>query len=289
MIEVVATGPLCTVQDGGRRGWAHLGVGHSGAADQPAYALANRLVGNAVGAAALECTFGQLHVRVLDACIVATAGAPCPIVVHGGPPFAHQQPVALPAGALITLRAPTNGLRTYVAFRGGVDIAGEMGSSSTDVLSGLGPPPLAVGQRLALGPDPGTEVPTEIAPLLARSTDPIALWPGPRRHWFGDEAAQLLTSSMYQVETDSNRVGVRLRGPALPRSVAEELPSEGLVEGAIQVPADGQLVVFLADHGTTGGYPVIAVVDPADLPRIAQARPGDRVSFRWLPRGAGRV
>jgi biotin-dependent carboxylase-like uncharacterized protein len=289
VIEIIAPGPLCTVQDRGRRGWAYLGVGHSGAADQPAYALANRLVGNAAGAPALECTFGQLRFGVEDACFVATAGAPCPIDVAGGPPFAHQQPVALPAGAVVTLRAPTSGLRTYIAFRGGVVIKVEMGSSSTDILSGLGPPPLVAGQLLALGPDPGTEVPTEIAPLLAPSTDPIALWPGPRRHWFGDDAARLLTSTEYEVQPDSNRVGVRLRGPALVRDVAGELLSEGLVEGAIQVPADGQLVVFLADHGTTGGYPVIAVVDPADLPRIAQARPGDRVSFRWLPRGVGRV
>ncbi len=289
MIEILATGPLCTVQDRGRRGWAHLGVGHSGAADQPAYALANRLVGNAIGAPALECTFGQLRFRVEDACFVATAGAPCPIDVDAGPPFAHQQPVALPAGAIVTLRAPTSGLRTYVAFRGGVAVAAEMGSGSTDILSGLGPPPLVVGQRLALGADPGTAVPTEIAPLLAPSTDPIALWPGPRRHWFNDDTAMLLTSTVYEVQPDSNRVGVRLRGPALAREFAGELPSEGLVEGAIQVPADGQLVVFLADHGTTGGYPVIAVVDPADLPRIAQARPGDRLSFRWLPHVVGRV
>jgi len=282
MIEIVNPGPLCTVQDAGRRGWARLGVGHSGAADRVSFALANRLVGNEHGAAVLELTFGGLVLRTTTACLIASTGAPCAITVRDGPPMAAQQPVAMPAGATLTWSAPSSGLRTYVAVRGGIAVEAVMGSRSTDTLSGLGPPPLRAGDALPVGRDPGTDVPTELAPWRPSSDAPLGIWPGPRRHWFDDTTAALLASATYVVQSASNRIGVRLAGEALLRSVAAELPSEGLVEGAIQVPAEGQPVVFLADHGTTGGYPVIAVVDPGDIHRVAQARPGDALTFRWL-------
>jgi biotin-dependent carboxylase-like uncharacterized protein len=281
MIEVVAPGSLCTIQDEGRHGWAHLGVGHSGAADRHAYALANRLVGNPSGAAMLECTFGGLSLRTDAACVITITGALCPIDVVGGPACGHQQPVALPAGTTITLGSPLEGVRTYVAIRGGIDVAPIMGSRSTDTLSGLGPAPLNAGDVLAVGPDPGTAVPTEAAPPAPLSRDPLRLWPGPRRDWFASAALTALTSSPYVVQPSSNRIGVRLAGRPLERTTTAELPSEGMVEGAVQVPADGQPLIFLADHGTIGGYPVIAVVDPSDLPRVAQARPGHALTFHW--------
>ena len=281
MFEVINPGPLCTVQDAGRHGWARLGVGHSGAADRPAYELANRLVGNEPGTAALECTFGGLDLRLHTALVVAITGAPAPAIVTDGPPLAHQHPVAMPAGARIALKPPPTGLRTYVGIRGGIDVAPVMGSRSTDTLSGVGPPPLRPGDLLAVGADPGTEVPTVAAPPRPLANTPIALWPGPRRDWFDNATADLLVREPYVVQSASNRVGVRLAGAPLLRLVLSELPSEGLIEGAIQVPAEGQPVVFLADHGTTGGYPVIAVVDPTDIARVAQARPGDALTFRW--------
>ncbi|HEY4333493.1 MAG TPA: biotin-dependent carboxyltransferase family protein, partial [Ilumatobacteraceae bacterium] len=180
MLEIVRPGPLCTVQDGGRHGWAHLGVGHSGAADQVAFALANRLVGNAPGAAVLEATFGGVAFRAQRAVLIAVAGAPCDITVVGGPSVGHQQPVALPVGAEVHLSVPRTGLRTYVAVRGGVDVHPVLGSRSTDLLSGLGPSALSAGELLAVGPDPGTPVPTEAAPWRPWPEGPIALWPGPR-------------------------------------------------------------------------------------------------------------
>jgi len=282
MIEIVAPGPLCTVQDGGREGWAHLGVGRSGAADRSAFDLANRLVGNPVGAAALECTFGGLRVRVHAAALVALTGAECDVAVETGPPIGFRQPTAVPAGASFTLRPPDRGLRTYLAVRGGIDVAPVMGSRSTDLLNGLGPPPLAAGVVLAIGSDPGTPIPTEYAPPTAGHEWPISIWPGPRRDWFSAAAHLTLVRSPYVVLPTSNRIGVRLSGVELERTVNRELPSEGIVEGAIQVPNDGQPLVFLADHPTTGGYPVIAVVDPAELGRVAQSRPGDTLRFRWM-------
>lgn len=282
MIEVVEPGPLCTVQDAGRGGWAHLGVGRSGAADRTSFALANRLVGNPVDAAVLECTFGGVQLRFRTAVLLALTGAEGDVVVDNGPPLGFRQPTALPAGARVVLGPPSRGLRTYIAVRGGIDVPAVMGSRSTDLLNGLGPSPIAAGDVLAIGGDPLTQIPTEFAPPPAGHEWPIAIWPGPRADWFAPGAWIALAQSPYVVLPASNRIGVRLSGVALERAITEELPSEGIVEGAIQVPNDGQPLVFLADHPTTGGYPVIAVVDPAEVGRIAQARPGDTIRFRWL-------
>ena len=291
MIEIVAPGPLCTVQDRGRPGLAHLGVGRSGAVDRPAYELANRLVGNPGGEAALELTFGGARVRFDTACLVAVTGAACATTGHD---LGDQQPVAVPAGTTIAFAVPDQGVRTYLAVRGGIDARPVLGSRSTDVLGGLGPSPLRRGDRLSIGPDPATSFPVELAPRVPRTAEPIRLWPGPRVTWFDADVLDRLVDAGavgevdggYVVGPTSNRIGVRLHGAPLARSSERELPSEGVVEGAIQVPPDGQPLVFLADHPTTGGYPVIAVVDPSDLPRIAQARPGDTLRFRWSGRRA---
>lgn len=281
MIEVVGPGPLCTVQDAGRVGWAHLGVGRSGAADRAALALANRLVGNAADAAALECTFGGAQLRFHAAVLLALTGAECDVVVDDGPPLGFRQPTAVPAGARVVLGPPSRGLRTYIAVRGGIDVPAVVGSRGTDLLNGLGPPPIIAGDLLAIGDDPLTPIPTEFAPPSAGHEWPITIWPGPRADWFAPAAWIALAQSPYVVLPASNRIGVRLSGVALERAVTAELLSEGIVEGAIQVPNDGQPLIFLADHPTTGGYPVIAVVDPAEIDRIAQARPGDTLRFRW--------
>lgn len=286
MIEIVAPGPLCTVQDLGRPGLAAIGVGRSGAVDRTALALANRLVGNRSDAAALEITFGGLHVLVRDASLMAVTGAPCAATV-AHPQLAvaiglgDQHPLAIPAGSTVKFAAPATGMRTYLAVRGGFDTALTLGSRSTDLLSGLGTPPLQPGDVLAVGPDPGTRLPTESAPRRPPDVRPILIWPGPRHHWFEQRSLDSLVSAAYVVQSTSNRIGVRLAGASLVRNVTRELPSEGLVEGAVQVPSDGQPLVFLADHPTTGGYPVVAVVDEADIGRVAQARPGESLTFRW--------
>ena len=280
MLTVLATGPLTTVQDRGRIGFAGIGVPRSGAADAASAELANRLVGNDAAAAVLEATAGGLRVRAGRTLLVAVTGAPAPVLVdrRAGP---FGAPFTLRPGSEVALGAPPQGLRTYLAVRGGVDVPPVLGSRSTDMLSGLGPTPLAVGDRLPIGKLQAEEPFVDIAPLRPPSSEPVLrVLPGPRRDWLTADAWAALTTADWSVTTDSNRVGLRLAGPALARATDDELPSEGLVPGAVQVPPDGAPVLFLADHPVTGGYPVLAVVVTADLPAAAQLRPGDRVRFR---------
>lgn len=281
-IEIVHCGPLTTVQDAGRPGYAALGVGRSGAADAAAASLANRLVGNDEGAACLELTFGSTTLAFRRPARVAVTGAPCRLNLAA----AMNAPFTVPAGATLTIGTPSSGLRTYVAVRGGIAVPPVLGSRSTDVLSGLGPAVLAAGDRLPIGTDHNGPPPAvEVAPVNPPATGDLVVHvvPGPRDDWCTPAALRTLLTAGFTVTADSNRVGVRLSGPALARARHEELPSEGVVAGAIQVPPSGQPVVFLADHPVTGGYPVIAVVRTADLPVLAQARPGQRVSFRLRP------
>ena len=192
-------------------------------------------------------------------------------------------PCTVPAGGRLTIGTPASGVRTYVAVRGGFAVAPTLGSRSTDVLSGLGPAPLSPGDVLPVGSDHSGPPPAvEVAPVNPPPAGDLVVrvLPGPRADWCTPEALRTLSSAAFTVAPDSDRVGVRLSGPRLTRSRLAELPSEGVVAGSIQVPPSGQPVVFLADHPVTGGYPVIAVVRSADLPVLAQARPGQRVSFR---------
>ncbi|HEV7649021.1 MAG TPA: biotin-dependent carboxyltransferase family protein [Actinophytocola sp.] len=285
-LEIVHCGPMATVQDRGRRGYAALGVGRSGAADAPAAALANRLVGNDEGAACLELTFGSATLLFHRYTRVAVTGAPCLLDRAA----AMNAPFTVPAGGTLTIGAPASGVRTYVAVRGGVAVPPVLGSRSTDVLSGLGLPALSPGNLLPIGtdhsgPPPGVEVAPVNPPAAGELT--VRVLAGPRADWCTPEALATLLAEPFTVSADSNRVGVRLSGPVLARARHEELPSEGMVPGAIQVPPAGQPVVFLADHPVTGGYPVLAVVTSADLPVLAQARPGQRVRFRLAPGEAG--
>jgi allophanate hydrolase subunit 2 len=162
-----------------------------------------------------------------------------------------------------------------------VDVPPVLGSRSTDTLSGLGPARLAAGDRLPVGSLMADEPIVDVAPVRPPSARPVlGLLPGPRRDWLTPDAWTALTSREWTVTTDSNRVGLRLAGPPLERARRDELPSEGLVPGAVQVPPDGTPVLFLADHPVTGGYPVLAVVRTSDLSAAAQLRPGDVVRFR---------
>jgi len=280
VIEVVRTGPLSTVQDLGRPGLAHLGVGHSGAADRAAARLANRLVGNAETAAVLEVTLGGLALRFERASTVALTGAPLPIRVGGGA-GAMCTPVPVGADDTVTLGQPEHGVRTYVAVRGGIAVEPILGSRSTDTLSGLGPPTLFEGTRLPVGDEVMRFPNVDVVPVPEPLTELVLeVLRGPRDDWFVDEALDVLVSKPYDVTPESDRIGLRLRGPALERRRTEELPSEGMVEGSLQVTPDGMPVLFLADHPVTGGYPVIAVVDAEHMHLAAQARPGQQIRFR---------
>lgn len=291
-LVVVKPGPLSLIQDLGRPGRASIGVGRSGAADRAASAFANRLVGNPAAAALVETTFGGLAVRAEADLLIAVAGAPCPLTIDGEP-AGHESVLSVAAGQVVALRTPSAGLRSYLAVHGGIDVPQVLGSRSTDTLAGLGPEPLRRGDVLPIGIAPSEARRLEAPPrrTVAAAGDDVILRVllGPRDDWFIDPAG--LAVGCWVVSPQSNRVGLRLdrpTGPAgaptplLRRNNSRELPSEGVVPGAIQVPPSGQPVLFLADHPMTGGYPVVAVVLDADVDFAAQARPGQRLRFRLV-------
>lgn len=280
VVTAVDGGP-CLIEDSGRPGHAAIGVGPSGAADRASYSLGNRMVGNAEGAAGIEIVLGGLEVEADGHVTVCVTGAPAPLVVNGR---------AEPTGAVLTLRpgqrlrlgTPPSGLRSYLAVRGGIDVPPFLGSRSHDVLAWLGPRALAVGTRLPVGDAAAGEVLVDaVAPASYPSTVRVRVVRGPRDDWL--EHADALLGHTWQVGSASNRVGLRLVGsPLTPRSDRGELPSEGALRGAIQVPPDGLPVVFGPDHPVTGGYPVVGVVVDADTDLLAQLRPGDLLGFVWL-------
>ncbi|MEU2564375.1 biotin-dependent carboxyltransferase family protein [Streptomyces longispororuber] len=287
-VVVVRAGALTTVQDEGRPGHAHLGVPRSGALDRPAAALVNRLVGNPPEAAVLETTLNGCALRPRCAVTVAVGGAPCPVSVDGRP-APWGAPVRVPAGALLDVGTALSGVRAYVALSGGVAVEPVLGSRSTDLLSGLGPPPLAHGAVLPLGGVTGPPARVDTVPQPAPPRELVLrMTAGPRADWFTPGALRTLTTRAYRVSSASNRIGLRTEGPALERAVRGELPSEGMVLGAVQVPPDGMPVVFLTDHPTTGGYPVVGVVRQEDLAGAAQAVPGTPVRFVASGRGPWR-
>lgn len=278
MIEILASGPAAYVQDGGRFGYAALGVPRSGAFDRAAWRAANRVVGNPPGAAVLEVTLGGLSIRATAACTVAVTGAPCPGAACG-------TAITLAAGDRLRLGRPSTGARSYVAVRGGIDVPPVLGSRSTDTLGGLGPAPVRPGDRIPVGPQPVTPVSGADAVPGGR-LDRLRLLPGPRADWLEPDSVARLTTTEWRVRADSDRIGVRLDGPALRRRRQDELPSEPTLPGAVQLPADGRPIVFGPDAPVTGGYPVVAVVADADLDALAQLRPGDTVWFSSAPGAA---
>ncbi|WP_191966734.1 urea amidolyase family protein [Microbacterium testaceum] len=279
-LRIVAPGPLVTVQDLGRSGRAALGVARSGALDRGALRIANRLVGNDESAAALEITLGAFSARAEDDCWIAVTGALAEVRVDGRGVSAYA-PVRLTKGAELTIDPARAGLRLILAVRGGVAAEPALGSRSTDVLAGLGPAPLRAGELVHAGAATGVVpvvdgFPWSIPPVVLE----VGLRPGPRADWFAPAAVDALIDATWTVTTDIDRVGIRLDGPVLERTRPDELPSEGMRPGALQVPPHGRPVILLADGPVTGGYPVIGVIPDAVLDALAQVRPGDRVRFR---------
>lgn len=275
-VTVLDPGALATVQDRGRPGWAHLGVPRSGAADLHSHDLANRLVGNPPEAAGLEVTLTGCRFRCTGATRLAVTGAVCAVHV-GGRAEAWGRALVAPAGAEVVIGPAISGLRSYVAVAGGLQVEPVLGSRSTDLLSGLGPAPLAAGTVLPVGEAPGPAPWVELSRPVPGPIE-VEVVPGPRADWFASLAE---LAGDWTVGAASNRIGVRLEGPPLARLAdreGTELESEAMVLGAVQVPPSGQPVVLLADHATTGGYPVIAVV--REVSGIAQARPGEQVTLR---------
>ncbi|WP_346028743.1 urea amidolyase family protein [Arthrobacter parietis] len=291
-LEVLSPGPQSLIQDLGRPGLGDLGVSASGAADTASARQANRLVGNQPGDAVVESVLGGLAVRAHGELTLALSGASVPAQIDG--PRGERNvpmcsPFALHDGEQLSLDVPESGLRTYLGVRGGIDVAPVLGSRSTDLMSGIGPAVLVKGAVLPVG-DVGngrTVGAPETSPLPPdilehRKTVTLHITTGPRQDWFTPESQATLTEQPWTVTAESNRIGVRLgatNGRPLERARTEELPSEGVVAGSLQVPPSGLPVLFLADHPVTGGYPVIGVVVPEDLPIAAQLSPGTTVRF----------
>jgi biotin-dependent carboxylase-like uncharacterized protein len=288
-LEVVATGPLALIQDLGRPGLAAVGVGRSGAADRRSFRLGARLLAQDDACAGIEVTFGGLEIRAHGDVLIALTGAPAPATIDGIE-VAHLAPFALTDGLVLRLGLPRVGLRTYLSVRGGVEVPAVLGSRATDVLSGLGPAPLKVGDILPVGASPSTFSSVDVVPVRSTTYGPIAIraLPGPRADWLAD--VHLLAATPWTVSSRSDRVGIRLEGQTLHRSESrldQELLSEGVVLGSIQVPPGGQPVLFLADHPVTGGYPAVAVVKDAYLDLLAQAVPGQTLWIALEPRTTG--
>lgn len=305
VLAVVRPGMLTLVQDGGRPGNAALGVTESGALDRAALRAANRAVGNRPDAAGLEHLGGGLVLRAERDTAVAVTGADAEISVttgdgHSGADTAGAIPaetraaaageeIALRAGDRLTLGAPQHGLRCYVAVRGGIAGRPVLGSLAHDSLSGLGTAPLAPGDTIATDPigDPspapgngiGADGDPSPAPAPADLAPVLRFVPGPRDDWFTAGSLAAFAERPWRVTPQSNRIGLRLDGEPLAREREGELPTEGMVRGSIQVPPNGLPVLFLADHPTTGGYPVIGTVVDDDLDRAAQLSPGGEVRF----------
>ncbi|PND59423.1 allophanate hydrolase [Mycobacterium sp. ENV421] len=281
-LEVLRTGPLALLEDLGRPGLAHVGVTRSGAADRGAHRLANRLVANPDDRATVEITLGGFTARVQGGDVdIAVTGADAGPAVDGIP-FGTNSLHRVRAGEVVSLGVPHAGLRSYLAVRGGIDVEPALGSRSYDTMSGIGPRPLRAGDVLSVGTPSERYPELDQAPVAAIAAGRIELRvvPGPRDDWFVMPDALVHTD---WVATDrSDRVGMRLSGrPLTYRWPDRQLPSEGAIRGAIQVPPNGQPVILGPDHPVTGGYPVIGVVTDADTDTVAQIRPGQSVRLRW--------
>lgn len=291
-LRVLQTGALLTVQDLGRPGLGRYGVSPSGAMDPESLGLANAAVGNPPGTPALEACGGPVEVEACGPQTLAVVGATPDISVRRRDGrligWAEGRPIPLADGDRVSIGALRESKFTYVAVRGGAAVPTVLGSAATDTLSRLGPRPLSVGdvvpvgrvrrlwpvrdEHLALRPPPGP------GPI------PIDTVPGPREDWFTPAGREAFWTRTWTISPRADRVGIRLDGEdAVDWTTNRELPSEGMVAGAVEVPADGRPLVLMADHPVTGGYPVIACVTRRHLSRLAQAPAGATIRFRRCP------
>ena len=288
LLEVLDGGILTTVQDLGRTGYQRYGVPQSGALDSYALRVGNILVGNPDGAAGLEMTLAGPRLRILADTVLAVTGADVQGQLNDVP-FPPWQATAAPAGAILSFGDMARGMRAYLAVAGGIDVPPVMGSRSTYVRARLGGHegrPLRPGDLLpAAGAGPldrvyGRRLPDEGIPVPQMPFPVLRVVLGPHTDAFSPEGVAAFLDAAYTISPQSDRTGYRLQGPAVEHSGGADIVSEGVPLGAIQVAGDGMPMVLLADRGTTGGYTKLATIVSVDLPLLAQATPGDVVTFQ---------
>ncbi len=297
-IKVLKPGLLSTLQDGGRHGLQHLGVGHAGAMDANALRLANYLVGNPADAVALEITLHGPRLRFATPALIALTGADIEASVdnHRVPSW---RPIVLRAGCELALGGMRGGARSYLAVAGGFDVVRVLGSGSADINAALGPAALQADTRLNCNPehrdrykklwcalDAGVgkhrAASWWIDPAPWFDADPnivVSTMRGAHFTQLDDTSQRAFFADEFRIGSESNRVGYRLQGPKLQLAAALELISEGVSVGTVQLPPSGNAIVLMAEHPTTGGYPRIAHAIAADLAKLAQARPGQSLRF----------
>ena len=286
-IQVIKPGVQSQLQDLGRLGFQDLGVPVCGVMDEWSHRIANLLVGNAQDEATLEIVLMGPSLLFEAATQVAICGADLSPRLNGEP-VPMQQCIEVPAGGQLEFGRRVGGLRAYLAVRGGFDVAPVMGSRSTYVRGGFGGfqgralrkgDVLAFADAPAAAPAPALHIPGQLPPSDLATVTPVRVVVG--EHWtdFSDETQALFSAATYKINPQSDRMGYRLDGPALPRREAVELISEAMGFGTIQVPSDGQPIVLMAERHSAGGYPKIAHVIAVDLPVLAQLAPQQQLRF----------
>lgn len=284
-LEIIQCGPGASVQDAGRYGYRRFGVSTAGAMDRRALALANALVGNPPGGAAVELPLAGAVFRVFgDPVLVAACGPGTTLTLSGRVVPEHTSVLAVD-GDNITVGPPREGVYTYVAVAGGIRTAPVLGSRSCHRRSGIGGDVLSPGDRLACAGG-CADMPLCIAAgIRYDESDAIRIVPGPQDDFFGQEVWARLLAANYRISARSDRMGLRLEGPAVRSEQGHDIVSEGVALGSIQVPGDGKPIVLGRDCQTTGGYPKIATVISTDLDRLVQIPAGRDVRFRAVSVG----
>ncbi|HTB48076.1 MAG TPA: biotin-dependent carboxyltransferase family protein [Acetobacteraceae bacterium] len=299
-LRAVLPGPYVTIQDAGRRGWRRFGVSVSGAMDWPALALANTLVGNPPDTAALEFAhFGGTWEIAAESCRIAVTGGDFALSADGVA-LAPWRSHTLRQRQLLTLKGSPDAVWGYLAVAGGFDVTRQLGSCATHLRSGLGGfagcrvaegdvLPLRAAQapdgpeRRMAAPDregrPGREARPGPEPGPGREASPVRVVLGPQDDFFTPDTIASFLATPWRVSHRGDRMGTWLEGPPIAHANGYNLLSDGLVPGCIQVPGSGQPVVLLMDCQTIGGFPKLATIITADLPRFTQCRPGSLVRF----------
>jgi biotin-dependent carboxylase-like uncharacterized protein len=279
--EIVKAPPQLLIEDLGRPGFSWMGVGPSGACDLASFRLANRLVGNQPHFAGLEILYGPCEIQFQSSAIIAITGATHELTISDRP-CSSNCPNLVGPGEKVSIAVPEFGLRSYLAVKGGIYGDAYLGSSSSDTLSGIGPAPLVEGDRVAIQTtDLGAELSFELA-TTDRLSDHFELsgWLGPRCRNFTQRSISSLAHKTLTATKDASRIGVRFMGAELIANPQCHVEPEGILRGFLQAPPSGEIVVFLADHPTTGGYPIIGALDERSIDLASQIRPGDSVTLR---------